>query len=280
MKRCREDEFEVLTSNDRYFSEGDGSYFLFSEKNKIYLCDSCLCVFLTCSHLKTHSKECPYAYRIPGQEIYRCPKRKLCAFEIDGRKHMSAFYARRLSILTKLFLPDKVTLDDVHFFAYTALFEVNDFGFHFVGYFSKEWQNSRGCCNTLSCIMVLPPFKGKGYGSFLAELSYEIGRRELSVGTPERPLSWSGKQLFRRIWKEEVLRAIDTLESHNIPTTISSLSKLSGLIVEDALIGLKDSDVLFTFSRQGPLIVIDAKTLPRIKKRRISRSFLLWESMV
>lgn len=280
MKRCRSRNIEVVTMSHSYSTERDEVFSAFSEEEIIFLCDSCLRIFKERSHLESHSDNCPNAFWIPGQEIYRCGKRNLSIFEIDGRKHISVCFLRRLSILTKLFLPDKITLDDVHFFAFTALFEVDDYGYHFAGYFSKEWQNSRGCFNTLSCIMVLPPYKGKGYGSLLAELSYEIGRRELSEGTPERPLSWGGKLLFRKIWREEVMRAVNKLKANDLPITLGEICRTSGLIVEDALVGLHDSKSLFTVGRQGPFIVIDEKDVPCMKRRRLCQEFLEWESMV
>lgn len=256
------------------------SSFIPNDGGQLFMCDSCLRFFDAASSLEEHSKMCPNAFSIPGQEIYRCASRRIAVFELDGRKHLSVYYLRRLAILTKLFLPDKVTLDDVHFFAFTVLFDVDDFGFHFAGYFSKEWQNSSGCFNTLSCIMVLPPYKGKGYGAFLAELSYEIGRRELSVGTPERPLSWSGKHLFRKIWCEEVIRAVAVLESTNTPVTLSSISKTSGLIIEDVLVGLHDLKVLHMVGRQGPVILLGDDEFRRHKRRRLCPDYLQWESMV
>eukprot|EP00796_Vickermania_ingenoplastis_P006616 gene6616-4736_t len=276
----RNDEVEIVTMKHRYTAKKEESISSIVGHNSFYLCDSCLRFFHHSTHLCAHSSNCPNSFWIPGQEIYRCNRRRVCIYEIDGRKHASMCYLRRLSILTKLFLPEKVTLDDVHFFAFTALFEVDDFGFHFAGYFSKEWQNSRGCFNTLSCIMVLPPYKGKQYGSFLAELSYELGRRELSVGTPERPLSWSGKHLFRKIWSEEVMRAVHKLEKRKTPLTINSICKSSGLIVEDALVGIHDSKALFIVGRQGPLFVLSDNEMQQSKKRRLCQDSLQWESML
>lgn len=279
MKRCRDNDLEVVTMRHRYLGRRDDSVELYIDDNKIFLCEACLRMFSSLRYLQLHVTQCPNAFWIPGQEIYKCSSKKFVVFEIDGRKHISASYVRRLSILTKLFLSDKITLDDVHFFAFTLLFEVDDSGFHFAGYFSKEWQNNTSCINTLSCIMVLPPFKGKGYGLFLAELSYDIGRCELSVGTPERPLSHGGKCLFRKIWREEVMRAIHLLEKNNIPATLNALCSTSGLIVDDVIVGLHDLGVLHTIGRQGPLIVLSGSH-PAISGKRVFRENLQWESMV
>lgn len=278
MKRGRCNQVEVITLRHRYLSNSNETFSLFSDSNVLYVCESCLRFFNCSRHLQAHSNGCPNAFWIPGREIYRCSTRSVCVYEIDGRKAASNAYLHRLCIFTKLFLNDKVTLDDVHFFVFTVLFEVDDFGFHFAGYFSKELQGNRRLFNTLSCIMVLPPFKGKGYGSFLAELSYEIGRRQQSIGTPERPLSWTGKCLFKKIWREECLRAIFSNELEGNPTTVNSICKRSGLIVEDALVGLNASKVLWTFGRQGPIIVVDKNSFHNIKRRRYFQHLMEWES--
>lgn len=208
--------------------------------------------------------------------MYRDRARKVCVYELDGRKPQCAIMARRLCLLTKLFLVDKVTLDDVHFFSFNALFEVDDEGFHFAGYFSKEWKSSSSCINTLSCVMVLPPFRAKGYGGFLVRLSYEIARSESMVGTPERPLSKSGNALFRKVWRDEVLFAVFALEEKGTPVTVNELSKQSGLIIEDILVALHDLDVLFSVGKQGPLLVVDAAEKERCSRRRLEKEKLHW----
>lgn len=250
----------------------------FSGDQTIYLCDSCLSVFNVRDHLQEHLHRCGNAFWIPGDEVYRDEGRRLCVFELDGRKPQCAAFARRLCLLTKLFLVDKVTLDDVHFFAFNALFEVDDEGFHFAGYFSKEWKSSSSCINTLSCVMVLPPFRSKGYGGFLVRLSYEIARVEGMVGTPERPLSRSGNALFRKVWRDEVLFAVFALEDRGTPVTVSELSKVSGLIVEDVLVALHDLDVLFSVSKQGPLLVVNASEKAGVAACCLDREKLRWTS--
>ena len=60
--------------------------------------------------------------------------------------------------------------------------------YHIVGYFSKD-KESRDNYN-LACILTLPPYQRKGYGSFLIDFSYALSKKESNfMGTPERPLS-------------------------------------------------------------------------------------------
>ncbi|KAG5489881.1 hypothetical protein GH5_00764 [Leishmania sp. Ghana 2012 LV757] len=250
----------------------------FIQGDTIYLCDSCLSVFADAGHLQQHLQSCSYAFWIPGDEVYRDEARRFCVFSLDGRKPQCVALARRICLLSKLFLVDKVTLDDVHFFSFNALFEVDDEGFHFVGYFSKEWASCSSCINTLSCVMVLPPYRSKGYGSILVRLSYEIARMEGMVGTPERPLSKGGIALFRKVWREEVLFAVFTLEERGTPVTVSELSKVSSLIIEDVLVALQDLHILFSVGKQGPLLVVSASEKARLLQRRLAAEKLYWTS--
>lgn len=58
------------------------------------------------------------------------------------------------------------------------LTEVDQFGAHLVGYFSKEKASSEG--NNVSCIMTLPPYQRLGFGKFMIAFSYELSKIEVS----------------------------------------------------------------------------------------------------
>ncbi|ORC85493.1 acetyltransferase [Trypanosoma theileri] len=281
MKRKRSNNITVKTLFRQYTVDDvfSGSLDLF-DMSKVFMCESCLSCLTTKDELQEHTKICPYRYWIPGDEVYRCGKKCCAVFEIDGRKPASVPFTRRIARISKLFLDEKTTLDDLHFFAFLALFEVDDYGYHFVGYFSKEWRRSITCDNSLSCLMVLPPYRSKGYGALLIELSYEMGRIEGLSGTPERPLSTAGKKIFKRMWREELLRAISSLNKKGIPVTISSLSEESGMTIEDVVVTLRHLNAVFSVTKHSPLICLPRDIISKAEEdKRINRKSFLWISL-
>ena len=120
-----------------------------------------------------------------------------------------------------------------------------------VGYFSKEKHTREGC--NLACILTLPPYQRKGYGTFLIAFSYELSKREGRAGTPERPLSDLGRVSYRQYWTRAVLGA---LQERKGQASVGDLSRATAVAVED---------VIATLDALGFLTYYRARTRRRVR---------------
>jgi histone acetyltransferase MYST1 len=243
----------------------------------------------------------PHMRHPPGNEIYRCGK--LSMFEVDGQEER--IYCQNLSYIAKLFLDHKTLYFDVDPFLFYVLCEVDDRGFHPVGYFSKEKYSvsslaaTRAClcrCHpsyfvpstlhgqdvgyNLSCIMALPSHQRKGYGRFLISFSYELSKKEEKVGSPEKPMSDLGQQAYKPYWASTI---VDFLlhQSSESKLSIMDIAKKTSIMAEDIVFTLNNLGILKIIN--GVYFIAAEKTLLErlalrypVKEPRVDSSKLHW----
>ena len=109
----------------------------FTRCKKLYFCEFSLNFFKRKEQLQRHLRK-NEMHHPPGDEIYRntAKGRTAAFFEVDGKKHK--IFCQNLCYLAKLFLDHKTLYYDVDLFLFYVLCEVDERGYHIVGYFSKE----------------------------------------------------------------------------------------------------------------------------------------------
>ncbi|KAL1965042.1 hypothetical protein VTN77DRAFT_6102 [Rasamsonia byssochlamydoides] len=201
----------------------------YSRNRVLYICEFCLKYMNSDFVAWRHKLKCP-AKHPPGDEIYR--DGSISIFEVDGRKN--PVYCQNLCLLAKLFLGSKTLYYDVEPFLFYVMTEYDEYGCHFVGYFSKEKRPSSS--NNVSCILTLPIHQRKGYGNLLIDFSYLLTRVEKKTGSPEKPLSDMGLVSYRNYWR---LVLSYQLRNQKTPISIAELSERTGMTPDDIVSGLE-----------------------------------------
>ena len=249
----------------------------------IYICEFCLKYVKSRTCLERHLTKCSWRHP-PGNEIYR--NDNISFFEIDGRKNKA--YAQNLCLLAKLFLDHKTLYYDTDPFLFYVLCEFDEFGFHIVGYFSKEKESSEDY--NVACILTLPPYQRKGFGKLLIEFSYELSKFEGKTGSPEKPLSDLGLLSYRSYWTHAILSVLlecqktgditqDILNPPQI--TINEICERTSIKKEDAISSLQKLNLINYYKGQYILTLnkdLVAKHKKEICKRqlRIDPKALHW----
>ncbi|KAI4851152.1 hypothetical protein E4T44_02309 [Aureobasidium sp. EXF-8845] len=240
------------------------------------ICEFCL-KYMSSSYVAfRHKLKCPHKHP-PGDEIYRDDiidadgnKKSISFFEVDGRR--SPLYCQNLCLLAKLFLGSKTLYYDVEPFLFYVMTENDEFGCHFVGYFSKEkrdWtppldprasieigadpmingaQAKAGANaidapgNNVSCILVFPVHQRHGFGRTLIEFSYLLTRVEGRTGSPEKPLSDLGLVSYRSYWRGVMCRLLlgyKEAPRGSYDISFVSIARATGMTIDDVVSSLE-----------------------------------------
>jgi histone acetyltransferase HTATIP len=186
--------------------------------------------------------------RPPGNEIYRDPSKGLVVFEVDGQAEPT--FTQHLTLLCKLFLEHKALDYDTTPFIFYILCTVDAGGCNILGYFSKEKISSEGY--NLSCILTLPQYQGRGIGTFLIDLSYELSIREGKSGSPEKPLSDFGERTYNSYWADTLTEVLVQADGLGLGSRLSVeyLMRVTGICAADIEATLKALNILRVDSAQ------------------------------
>lgn len=251
----------------------------YSRNKHLYICEFCLKYMSSDFVAWRHKLKCS-AKHPPGDEIYRDnitnpetgARTTLSFWEVDGRRN--PLYCQNLCLLAKLFLGSKTLYYDVEPFLFYIMTENDEFGCHFVGYFSKEKRGSgppipqlpeteggenedhptggidqevqnfssdpalASPGNNVSCILVLPVHMRRGFGRVLIEFSYLLTKQECRTGSPEKPLSDMGLVSYRSYWRTVLCRLLlryKEQQSGSAQISIARIAKETGMTPDDII---------------------------------------------
>jgi histone acetyltransferase SAS3 len=252
----------------------------YSRNKHLYICEFCLKYMSSDFVAWRHKLKCS-AKHPPGDEIYRDnitnpetgANTTLSFWEVDGRRN--PLYCQNLCLLAKLFLGSKTLYYDVEPFLFYIMTENDEFGCHFVGYFSKEKrgpgppppltleadgedheepQASGGVDqeiqaisndpvlsspgNNVSCILVLPVHMRRGFGRVLIEFSYLLTKQECRTGSPEKPLSDMGLVSYRSYWRTVLCRLLLRYKDQkggSAQISIAQIARETGMTPDDII---------------------------------------------
>ncbi|KAJ1459456.1 acyl-CoA N-acyltransferase [Pelagophyceae sp. CCMP2097] len=211
----------------------------------------------------------------PGSEIYR--HNGIAMFEVDGADHGT--YCQNLCYFAKLFLDHKTLYYDVDPFLFYVLCERDEFGYHPVGYYSKEKYSEVGY--NLACILTFPSEQRKGYGRFLISFSYELSRKECKVGAPEKPLSDLGHISYRAYWSSTILRVLQAQPAGAQALSVMDLSRATSIMADDIVATLQYLGLIRsvhgTYVLWGDSVFLDALSAKHpVKQPDVEPSELHW----
>ena len=171
-----------------------------------------------------------------------------------------------LCYIGKLYLDHKTLEYDCTPFLFYVICELDELGYHPVGYFSKEKHSSSNY--NLACILTLPCHQRKGYGKFIISLSYELSKIEERVGSPEKPVSDLGQQAYSSYWSVVLVYELANNRKLGQSFSIEQLSIKTCITCDDIIETLKLLKILQWY--QGRWVYSDTQ-VQKLEQDRIRR---------
>ncbi|TBU16872.1 histone acetyltransferase [Ordospora colligata] len=190
---------------------------LFSDSSVIFICNKCLFQLYDSVAMENHKHSC--TGKMPGKCIHNDYAENTAVIEVDGEKQ--SLMCRRICMIGKAFIERKTLYLDIKGYLFYILLVDGCFA----GFFSKEKESSE---HNLSCLLVLPTYRSKGYANLMIDISYT-----LAPGTPEKPFSNEGLTVYRKYWKNKVFQILK--EFNGCEVSIQELSLISRLFVDDVI---------------------------------------------
>ncbi|EJK44744.1 hypothetical protein THAOC_36695, partial [Thalassiosira oceanica] len=198
-------------------------------------------------------------------------------FEVDGLEER--LYCQNLCYIAKLFLDHKTLYFDVDPFLFYVLCEVDNRGYHPVGYYSKEKYSDVGY--NLACILTFPAHQRKGYGRFLIAFSYELSKKEEKVGSPEKPMSDLGQQAYIPYWTSTIVDFLLHGSGDRTSMSVMDIARRTSIMAEDIIFALNTLGILkfvngVYFIAAGREDLEDLARRHPVKEPRVDPSRLHW----
>lgn len=212
----------IINKNQMNIEYNDGSW---KNSTLFYFCEKCLRISECLFEYNRHIQRCSFS-SVPG--ILGYEKGNIKIYEVDGS--LEKAFCKNLCRLGKCFLGHKTLEDQVDPYLFYVLVVKNEI----VGFFSREKYFLK--CS-LSCIVTLPCYRGKGYGYIMIDYSYKLSIAKNCPGTPEKPLSDSGEAVYKKYWKYAIYKYLSGKKF----ATIDEISCETGICKDDIKNTLKET---------------------------------------
>ncbi|KAJ2917747.1 hypothetical protein MD484_g2637, partial [Candolleomyces efflorescens] len=228
----------------------------------LYICEFCLSFFPSHMMFSRHRQRCTMLHP-PGNEIYR--HEDISFYEIDGKRQLTC----------------KTLYYDVTPFMYYVMAKRDSSGCHIIGYFSKEKESAENY--NVACILTLPQHQRHGYGKLLIEFSYELSKKELKLGSPEKPLSDLGLLGYRAYWAETIIDLLLTIPEGE--SSIDEIAQKTSITHADVMNTCTTLQLIKHY-KGGHVICLNNQVMEKYnktkakKRRRIHPEFLKWKPPV